>query len=291
MGINLGSVTKFIGKAAGGALGGVGGALVGGAVDKIAGQVFGKKNRPSEILSGGTTPPQNPYQVQLVDSARNLGKQGTDLTALVTPELRSAILGQVNGLKDTSDIDRMTSMILGSGTTNQVAGDMAAKANLEAGLARRGVGGGIAEGARAVQAGAAMAGRGAVRAGAEKYRIGETQSRQARLTQLLQQLQDAGQADTLRADQILQGLGQNEQYRIATGQANKGNIAQQIAQIIAQSSASKSGGAVARPGSRPASLTTYRPDFSGMETIPTEGGLTIQRPVRPTSLATSLWDE
>jgi hypothetical protein len=290
MGFNL---TKFISQAAGTALGGIGGALVGGLADKAIGQIFGGRNRPSNVLTSGTTPPANPFQVELTDSARNLGKQGTALTAYVTPELQSAIQGQVASLKDTSDIDRMTSMIAGSGATNQADGDLRAKARMEAGLARRGVGGAVAEGARAVQAGAAMAGRGVVRANAEKYRIGEVQGRQAKLTALLRQLMDEGQADTLRSNQILQGLGQNEQYRLATGQANRNNLAQQAAALIAQTSAGKSNAGTARPGARPATLTSYRPDTSGMEPILTDGGLTIQRPTsnRPSSLATSMWED
>lgn len=232
-----------IGKAFGNILGGVAKTALGGlggmVVDKVAGQLFGSKNKPSNVVKDAFTPPANPYNVELVENARNLGTQGRDLTALVTPGLQSAISKRMAALSDTSDIDRLTQMARGQGITGNEAAFQRAKANTEASLQRRGVGGGVAAGARALLEGKKLAGQGMALQDAEKFRIGAVQQRNAELTNWLSQLLNEGQADSLRSGSLLYDLGNMEAQRKGQGQAQLAGAAQQIAGLFGQAQGTK----------------------------------------------------
>lgn len=236
---------KSIGKAISSAAGGLLDSATFGLGNKVVEQVTGKgldewaggvQKKATEALA----PPKNPYQVELENNARELRGQGSNLTALVTPQLNDAITGQISALKDTSDLDRLANMIIGEGITGNEAAFQRSKANTEASFTRRGVGGGVAAGARALLEGKKIGGQNMALQSGQKFRITETQRRKDALTRLLMGLMDAGQADSLRADNLLYGLGGAEAQRLGQGQQNAATIAQQIAAEIARGSAGKS---------------------------------------------------
>lgn len=232
MAINFGKLLGGLGKTALGAVGGVAG-------DYVAGQLFGKKNKPSSMVKGALTPAANPYAGQVAGNLQSQSNMGADFLQRYNPMLTGAVQKRADSINAGYGQDEMGRIALGNAQTGADAAYGRGRANLSLNLARRGLGGGVLAGGLSNLEGQRAGVMTQANNQVAQNRIQGDIAGQRELLAMYQNLMNQGQNYQQGANQGLLGVGNMEVQRQAQGQQNIGDLAGLLAMLYGQGQGTK----------------------------------------------------